>query len=72
MTVCVPLTVRVFAVVSVARAYDFAVFEDKVRMPQVKLCIPIRLCGAIIGKGGQTVRAFMDDCKADIRLRFGV
>lgn len=36
-------------------------------MGQVKLCIPIRLCGAIIGKGGQTVRNFMDDCKADIR-----
>eukprot|EP00803_Ostreobium_quekettii_P009448 evm.model.scf_5.4 EVM.evm.TU.scf_5.4 scf_5:37994-42378(-) len=35
----------------------------------VKLCIPIRLCGAIIGKGGQTVRAFMDDCKADIRIQ---
>ncbi|GMH42138.1 hypothetical protein BSKO_10057 [Bryopsis sp. KO-2023] len=36
---------------------------------QVKLCIPIRLCGAIIGKGGGTVRAFMDDCKADIRIQ---
>jgi len=35
----------------------------------VKLCIPIRLCGAIIGKGGHTVRAFMDDCKADIRIQ---
>lgn len=35
----------------------------------VKLCIPVRLCGAIIGKGGQTVRGFMDDCKADIRIQ---
>lgn len=34
---------------------------------RVKLCIPIRLCGAVIGKGGSTVRSFMEDCKADIR-----
>lgn len=34
---------------------------------QVKLCIPVRLCGAVIGKGGATVRSFMEDCKADIR-----
>jgi len=36
---------------------------------RVKLCIPIRLCGAVIGKGGSTVRAFMEDCKADIRIQ---
>lgn len=35
---------------------------------QVKLCIPVRLCGAVIGKGGSTVRSFMEDCKADIRF----
>eukprot|EP00210_Caulerpa_lentillifera_P008234 g7861.t1 len=36
---------------------------------QVKLCIPVRLCGAVIGKGGSTVRSFMEDCKADIRIQ---
>lgn len=36
---------------------------------RVKLCIPIRLCGAVIGKGGSTVRGFMEDCKADIRIQ---
>eukprot|EP00210_Caulerpa_lentillifera_P005810 g5556.t1 len=36
---------------------------------QVKLCIPVRLCGAVIGKGGSTVRSFMEDCKAEIRIQ---
>lgn len=36
--------------------------------PQIKLVIPNASCGCIIGKGGATIRSFVEDSQAEIKL----
>lgn len=36
--------------------------------PRVRLVVPNASCGAVIGKGGATIRSFMEDSGADIKL----
>lgn len=37
-------------------------------LPQVKLVVPNSSCGCIIGKGGATIRTFVEDSQAEIKL----
>lgn len=40
--------------------------------PQVKMAVSRKLCGAVIGQKGQTIRDFMLDSGATIRVQVGV
>ncbi|MEW5301313.1 MAG: hypothetical protein WDW36_004178 [Sanguina aurantia] len=43
--------------------------EDAEQMPQVKMALGRRLCGLLIGHKGQTVRDFISDSGANIRVQ---
>ncbi|KAJ7520856.1 hypothetical protein O6H91_19G026100 [Diphasiastrum complanatum] len=42
--------------------------QDAFKSNQVRLLVPNSVCGAIIGKGGATIKTFIEDSQANIKL----
>lgn len=50
------------------KIYSEAEDELNLKANQVSLVVPHSVCGAIIGKGGTTIRTFVEDSHANIKL----
>lgn len=48
--------------------YEQAVDDPDPKTNQVRLIVPSNVCGAIIGKGGATIRTFVENSHAHIKL----